>query len=204
MADDKVSASVIKIGLLGDSTVGKTAICNSFMNIEFNPDTLTTIGHDKLEKKYKFQDGKEMKVIILDTAGQERFKAIATKTLKAVLGVIVVFDVTIRKTFENVNEWLEKIKEDLSDPNIVIFGNKIDKEGREISPEEAEKFAKSLNLKYFETSAKLSQGINEGFDYIINESYKKIKGGDKPNILIDNGKIAKKKEKTGCFGKKKK
>ena len=133
MTENKITVSAIKIGLLGDSTVGKTAICNSFMNIEFNPDTLTTIGHDKLEKKYKFQDGNEMKVIILDTAGQERFKAIATKTLKAVLGVIVVFDVTIRKTFENVNEWLDKIKEDLSEPNVVIFGNKIDKGSRKIS-----------------------------------------------------------------------
>jgi len=204
MSDEKISASVIKIGLLGDSTVGKTAISNCFFNIEFNPDTLTTIGHDKSEKKYILKDGKEMKVIVLDTAGQERFKAIATKTLKAVVGVIVVFDVTIRKTFENVNEWLEKIKTDLSEPNVIIFGNKVDLEPREVSREEAENYAKKQNLKYFETSAKLSKGINEGFDYIINESYKKIKGSEKPNIVIDNRKTGKKKEKTGCFGKKKK
>ena len=199
MSENKPNLSVIRIGLLGDSTVGKTAICNSFMNIEFNPDTLTTIGHDKLEKKYKLSDGKEMKILLLDTAGEERFKAIATKALKAVHGVIVVFDVTIPKTFDNVNEWLQKIKDDLSDPNVVIFGNKIDKEDRKISREDAEKFAKSLNLKYFETSAKLNQGIDEGFDYIINESYKKA-GSD--NIKLEDVK-PKKKEKSGCFGKKK-
>jgi len=125
---EKVNLSVIRIGLLGDSMVGKTAICNSFLNIEFNPDSLTTIGHDKSETKYNLKNGKEMKVVLLDTAGQERFKSIATKALKAVHGVIVVFDVTSEKSFENINEWLQKIKDDLSEPNVVIFGNKIDLE----------------------------------------------------------------------------
>ena len=200
MSDNKVILSVIKIGILGDSMVGKSAICNSFMGIEFTPESVTTIGHDRFEKQYKLKNGLELKLVILDTAGQERFKSIATKALKAVQGIIVVFDVTEKKTFDNVNEWLQKVKEDLSEPNIVIFGNKIDKVGRVISKEQAEKFAKSLNLTYFETSAKLSQGINEGLDYIINESYKKAIGNN--NIVIDTNK-KKKKEKTGCFGKKK-
>ena len=199
MSENQVNLSVIRIGLLGDSMVGKTAICNSFLNIEFNPDSLTTIGHDKSETKYNLKNGKEMKVVLLDTAGQERFKSIATKALKAVHGVIVVFDVTSEKSFENINEWLQKIKDDLSEPNVVIFGNKIDLENRKVSLEDAQKFAKKLNLKYFETSAKLGKGINEGFDYIINESYKKA-GND--NIILDPVK-PKKKEKSGCFGKKK-
>ena len=199
MSENKVNLSVIRIGLLGDSMVGKTAICNSFMKVEFNPDTISTIGHEKLEKKYTLKNGKEMRILLLDTAGQERFKAIATTVLKAVNGVIVVFDVTEQKTFDNVDEWLQKIKDDLSDPNVVIFGNKIDKEGRKVSREDAENFAKKLNLKYFETSAKLHQGINEGFDYIINESYKKAGSN---NIILEPEK-PKKKEKSSCFGKKK-
>ena len=200
---ESINLSAIKIALLGDSTVGKTAICNSFMNIEFSQDMLSTIGQEKLEKKYTLKNGKDIKLILWDTAGQERFHSIALKTIKSAQGVIIVFDVTIKETFEHVSNWIEKIKEEMPEPNLILFGNKIDKEGRVVSYEEAESFANKNNLKYFETSAKLSQGINEGFDYIINDSYKKAEEKVNKNIVITK-KVPKKEEKGGCFGKKKK
>ena len=201
---EQINQSAVKIALLGDSSVGKTAICNSFMNIEFSQDMLSTIGQEKLEKKYTLKNGKDIKLIIWDTAGQERFHSIALKTIKSAQGVIIVFDVTFKESFDHVNNWIEKIKEETAEPNLVLFGNKIDKDDRVVSRDEAEKFAKKMNLKYFETSAKLSQGINEGFDYIINDSYNKsqVKVIGK-NIVID-GNGGKKEEKGGCFGKKKK
>ena len=203
MTENKITVSAIKIGLLGDSTVGKTAICNSFMGIEFTADNLATIGQEKLETKFTLDSGKEIKLSIWDTAGQERFKATSFKTLRAAHGVIVVFDVSNRETFEHVDQWLNTIKEELSDPNLIIFGNKVDIEDRKVTAQEAENYAKKQNLKYFETSAKLSKGIKEGFKYIVNDTYKKVEGKENKNIKIDKDEDEY-EYVSGCFGKKKK
>ena len=74
MSESKIKRKAIKIAMLGDSQVGKTAICNSFMNIDFSDTNLSTIGTEKLECQMKIKNGEEIKVIIWDTAGQERFR----------------------------------------------------------------------------------------------------------------------------------
>jgi small GTP-binding protein len=202
MSYNKIKVSAIKIGLLGDSTVGKTAICNSFMGIEFTADNLSTIGQEKLETKFILDNGKEIKLSIWDTAGQERFRATSFKTLRAAHGVIVVFDVTKRETFEHVDDWLKTIKEELQEPNLIIFGNKVDMEDRKVTAEEAENYAKKQNLKYFETSAKLSLGIKDGFKYLVNDTYKKVEGKENKNIKIGENEDEY-EYVSGCFGKKK-
>ena len=100
----------------------------------------------------------------------------ALKTTRSAQGVVLVFDLTNRKSFENINVWLEQIKENLDNPFIVLFGNKNDRSKKEwqVNIEEAEEFAKKINLKFFETSAKTKFGINEGLSYIVNETYDKI------------------------------
>ena len=205
MSGKKITISAIKIGLLGDSTVGKTAICNSFLGIEFTNDNLATIGQEKLETKFVLDNGKEIKLSIWDTAGQERFKATSFTTLRAAQGVIVVFDVTNRESFQHVDQWLNTIKEELPDPNLILFGNKVDVEERTVTEEEAESYAHKMNLKYFETSAKTSQGINDGFKYLVNDTYTKVEGKENKNIKIgEDGNNDEEEYVTGCFGKKKK
>ena len=202
MTDNKISVKAIKVALLGDSTVGKTAICNSLMNIEFSQDMLSTIGSDKLETKFPLKNGTEIKLILWDTAGQERFRSVALKAIKAVQGIVIVFDVTLKKSFQNIDLWLEEIKNNFNNPSLVLFGNKVDmdKEKWEVTKEEAEQYAKKMNLQYFETSAKTKKGLNEGFSYIVNESYNKL-GGNDPNINI--GGEEEWETVNGCFGKKK-
>ena len=202
MTDNKISVKAIKVALLGDSSVGKTAICNSLMNIEFSQDMLSTIGSDKLETKFPLKNGNEIKLILWDTAGQERFRSVALKAIKAVQGIVVVFDVTVRKSFENIDSWLEEIKNNFTNPSLVLFGNKVDmdKEKWEVTKEEVEQYAKKMNLQYFETSAKTKKGLNEGFSYIVNESYNKI-GGNPDGIKIDEEEEW--EIVNGCFGKKK-
>ena len=126
MNGENISITTIKIGLLGDSSVGKTAICNSFLNMEFSSDIISTIGLEKLETKFKLDDGNTIKLILWDTAGQERFRSIALKSIKAVQGIVIVFDLTNKKSFENINLWLEIIKENFQNPCLVLFGNKAD------------------------------------------------------------------------------
>ena len=206
MADQKINLSAIKVGLLGDSSVGKTAICSSLMNIEFAEDMLSTIGSDKLETKFPLKDGKTIKLVLWDTAGQERFRSVALTALKAAQGVVIVFDVTNKVSFENIGNWLQEIKDNLSNPNLVLFGNKADLPDRQVTESEARKYAKKMNLEYFETSAKTKKGLNEGFSYLVNDIYDKTasKGDDKNNKIDLKKKVKEPKEKTGCFGKKKK
>ena len=217
----KVTLKAIKVGLLGDSQVGKTAICRSLLKYEFDPDVLSTIGNIKLDTKFELKNGETIKLILWDSAGQERFRSVAMTTLKAVMGVVLVFDVTLRESFDNVNDWLSQIRDNLNDPCLVLFANKIDldKQFWKITEQEIEDFAKEKNMIYFKTSAKDNEGIVEGFQYLVNEIYERIKGKDKDeneenndnqNIVIEQPIELKKEEeieeetKSGCFGKKKK
>ena len=205
MSEDGIKLKAIKLGLLGDSTVGKTSICQSLMNIEFTGDNITTVGFEKLDTKFKLNNGKYIKLVLWDTAGQERFQSIALNTIRSVHGIVIVFDLTNRESFKNVNLWLEKIKEIFEYPRIILLGNKADinKEKWQVSSEEAKKYAEKLNLKYFKTSAKTKQGINEGFSYIINDAYDKIASKKNKNIEIGKNTDVIKEKSGGCFGKKK-
>ena len=127
------------------------------MNIEFNGELLSTIGVEKLESIVKLKNGKEIKLIIWDTAGQERFHSIALKSIKTVHGVAIVFDLTKKESFTNINSWLDDIKENLNDVCIVIFGNKCDKDKKEweVTNDEIKKFIDEKKLQYFETRQKI-------------------------------------------------
>ena len=121
--------------------------------------------------KINLNNGKEMKVILWDTAGAERFRGVSLKNIKYSDGCIIVFDVTSRQSFENVSKWLVSIKENYPNFMVILFGNKvdIDKSNWGVTSEEINKFIKEKNLKYFEVSAKNNIGIKEGIEYIINE-----------------------------------
>ena len=202
MKEDNIKRRVIKIGMLGDSAVGKTAICQTYMNIEFTGEVLSTIGVDKLESIVKLKNGTEIKLILWDTAGQERFHSVALKSIKTVHGVAIVFDLTKKESFNNVSSWLDDIKENLNDVSIVIFGNKcdLDKSTWEVKKEEIQKFVEEKKLLYFETSAKDNVGIKEGFESLANSAYEKWE----ENSGIKLGKSKKKGSCCGGGGKSKK
>ena len=125
MDDKKIQLKLIKLGFLGDSSVGKSCICRSIMNLEFDMELISTIGSEKFEKKFTLKNGEEIKLKFWDTAGEERYRSMALNTLKAVSGVIIVFDFTCRSSFENVNSLIELIKENLNSPCLALFGNKV-------------------------------------------------------------------------------
>ena len=182
----------IKIGLLGDSLVGKTSIRYALIKHEFDEGILATPGIEKDEYYFKIENNKELKVIIFDSSGLQRFHLISIERYRDVQGIILCFDITSRKSFDSIKNWLSLIKENLKNVIIILFGNKCDCENeREISKEEAEDFAKLNNLIYFETSAKRNINIEEGFKKIINashnsESLKDEKNNKKVNINLTN------------------
>ena len=199
MAEKKIKRNAIKIAMLGDSMVGKTAICNTFMNIEFNDNNLSTIGMEKLESQMTLNNGEEIKLIIWDTAGQERFRSIALKSIKTAQGVVIVFDLTQKRTFLNVVNWLKEINEKLNNVCIVLFGNKcdIDEDKWEVTKDEVMKFVEKNGLTYFETSAKEDINIKEGFKNVVNAAYEKYEGTTS-GIQLDKNIETKKKSK--CCG----
>ena len=196
MAEKKIKRNAIKIAMLGDSMVGKTAICNTFMNIEFNDNNLSTIGMEKLESQMTLNNGEEIKLIIWDTAGQERFRSIALKSIKTAQGVVIVFDLTQKKSFLNVVNWLKEINEKLNNVCIVLFGNKcdIDEDKWEVTKDEVMKFVEKNGLTYFETSAKEDINIKEGFKNVVNAAYEKYEGTTS-GIQLDKNIETKKKIK---------
>ena len=166
----------IRIGLLGDTRVGKTSIINSFIGMEFRNDLYDTIGSDKFDKKVKLNDGNEIKLVFWDTSGQERFRAAALITLKTVEGIILVFDITDKNSFNNIERWFKDVKDScVKEPIIILFGNKVelDKEIWKVSMEEIEGLVKKYNWDYFLISAKNNISIEQGFNCIANKIYNK-------------------------------
>lgn len=195
MSDD----CVYKVLLLGDSTVGKTCFLMRYTDKTFQEIHMSTIGLDYRLKNMTLDNGKNVKLQIWDTAGQDRFRAITKNYYKGANGIILIYDVTSIQTYENVKNWLQQIREEAS-PNVVIYlvGNKIDmSDERKIKKEEGEKLAGEFKLPFFETSAKEGTGVSETFEALvkqIDEVYSKIEveNGNK----LFNGK----KKKTGCCG----
>ena len=197
---EKIELTTIKLGLLGNHSVGKTSICKVFKGLEFDEGERSTIGTDRYEKKFKLKNGNEIKVNIIDIAGHERYRYAVRQAIKHVHGIIIIFDVTDRISFDSIDTLFQGIKGNCNQPSLVLFGNKADRDKKEwrITNEEIESLSKIYNLKYFLTSAKTNMNINEGFDYIINNSFTKIKEKIESinlnNINDDN---------RGCIGKNK-
>ena len=123
MSDD----CVYKVLLLGDSTVGKTCFLLRYCDKTFQEAHLSTIGLDYRLKSMTLQSGKNIKLQIWDTAGQDRFRAITKNYYKGANGIILIYDVTNRQSYENVKNWITQIREE-ANPNVVIYlaGNKVD------------------------------------------------------------------------------
>ena len=187
---EKENREVIRITLLGNYEVGKTTLRNVFLDIDFSENILSTVGINKVDTKFKLNDGKEIKLVIWDTAGQERFHSIAITSVKNSQGIILVYDITNRKSFEDLNMWINDINNATDKASIILFGNKCDLQNREVSKEEAEQFAKKNNIPYIETSAKLKLNINEGFSIVANDAYKKYG-------LVNGLRLKKKKKNKG-------
>jgi small GTP-binding protein len=155
---------ILKFIVIGSSGVGKTAIVKRLVDGTFTAESQSTIGVEFLATTFEV-DGQSIKLQIWDTAGQERFRSIAKAYFRSAVGVILVFDITDRKSFDDLNHWLTDVHQ-LCDPNAVVtlIGNKLDlKSQRSITAPEAENYAQLHQLSYYETSALGGDNIEEAF-----------------------------------------
>ncbi|XP_030280490.1 ras-related protein Rab-8B isoform X2 [Sparus aurata] len=153
-----------KLLLIGDSGVGKTCLLFRFSEDSFNTTFISTIGIDFKIRTIEL-DGKRVKLQIWDTAGQERFRTITTAYYRGAMGIMLVYDISNEKSFENIKNWIRNIEEHASsDVEKMILGNKCDMtDRRQVSKDRGEKLAIDYGVKFLETSAKSSLNVEEAF-----------------------------------------
>ena len=200
---------ILKILTLGDTMVGKSSIVLRFAEDKFDDNQFATIGIDFKTKYIKIGDS-SVKVLIWDTAGQEKFQNIAKQYYKGANGVLLIYDICCKKSFERVEFWLKELKENnrIDELYIYLVGNKVDMEDkREISTEKGEQYAKDNNINFIEVSAKTGKGINELFNKAIKGSLDKVitinekeEGDDKVKLssFLEKEEF-KQKNKKCCF-----
>lgn len=159
-----------RVVLIGDSSVGKTCILNRLIDQTFQEHEPNTIGAN-YQLYVEDIDGTKIEIQIWDTAGQEKFRSLGPIYFRNSVGAIIVFDLTNRKTFENLEEWVTAFTEVANTHTIItIVGNKSDlvKE-RQVPYGEALEWAGEQDYKYFETSAKTGEGVEVLFKNLANE-----------------------------------
>ena len=162
--------TIFKIVIVGDSGVGKTNLITRYLKNDFKPETKATIGVEFSDKKYIYKN-KNIKIQIWDTAGQERYRSLTSMYYKGAKGAILVYDITSKNSFENIDKWLIEMKK-TADENIkiILIGNKCDLiEKREVKEDDGKIKAKDLNVPFMETSALNCINVEKAFNFLIEE-----------------------------------
>ncbi|KAK9763660.1 Ras- protein Rab-18 [Basidiobolus ranarum] len=170
MADGEVAAT-LKLLLIGNSSVGKSSILLRFTDDTFLPqdEVSATIGVD-FKVKVLEVDEKKYKLTIWDTAGQERFRTLTSSYYRGAQGVILVYDVSSRETFEQLDQWFTELNTYCSSKDVVkmIVGNKVDKESsRVVSRKEGAEYAKKMQTLFIECSAKTKVGVHQAVEELV-------------------------------------
>ncbi|GAQ07767.1 hypothetical protein ALT_5088 [Aspergillus lentulus] len=164
---------VIKLLLIGDSGVGKSCCLLRFSEDSFTPSFITTIGIDFKIRTIEL-DGKRVKLQIWDTAGQERFRTITTAYYRGAMGILLVYDVTDERSFQNIRTWFSNVEQHASEGvHKILIGNKCDwEEKRAVSTEQGQQLADELGIPFLEVSAKNNINIEKAF-YSLASAIKK-------------------------------
>ena len=198
----------IKIILLGEAGTGKTNLIHTCCGLEFNPESNSSASASFLEKRVLINNTKFC-LNLWDTAGQEKFRSLNSIFIKDSQICILVYDITNRKSFEELDYWKKAIEEKLGDkPLLAVAANKIDLyETEQVTEEEGKEYASKIGASFSVTSAKKEP---EGFENYVLELVKKFLEKNKFNqwefvpedrvkISNDNGMVKKKKKTYLCL-----
>ncbi|EDR29537.1 hypothetical protein, conserved [Entamoeba dispar SAW760] len=164
----KGSIYTFKVLVIGESSVGKTAIMERFCENQFKGDYMSTIGMDFNTKTISV-NGQSIKLKIWDTAGQERFRNVTTSYYRGTQGCLVVYDVCNKGSFEMLDYWIEEYKREQPNSEVVIVGNKIDSTQRDVTDSMSESYAHSRNLVSMTCSALNGTGVKEAFEKLASQ-----------------------------------
>ncbi|CEM27743.1 unnamed protein product [Vitrella brassicaformis CCMP3155] len=166
-----------KIILVGDATVGKTHLLSRYIKGTLPKAPTATIGVEFATRTVPLAVGGTVKAQIWDTAGQERYRAITSAHYRRAVGALLVYDVTKAQTFQNCTKWLEDLRNN-AEPDIVVMvvGNKVDlvekdPSLRQVPFEQAQAWAQSKSLMFYESSAVTSFNVKHIFEDLLQEIY---------------------------------
>jgi small GTP-binding protein len=155
---------LFKLLIVGESGVGKTCMLLRFADNTFEDDFLSTIGVDFKVKEIVL-DSKKVKLQIWDSAGQERFRNITNSYYRNSNGIIIVYDVTSRDSFDKVTDWIQEVRRYVPTVPLIVVGNKCDLiEKRQVPTETGEELGQKQGIIFLETSAKTNTNIDAAFE----------------------------------------
>jgi Ras-related protein Rab-11A len=164
----------IKLVLVGDSGVGKSTFLKRKVDDVFHSSFLSTIGVD-FNTQYFFRQNYKIRTSIWDTAGQEKFSSLIEVYYRNLTAALIFYDTTNKGSFENINKWLKRVKQNNEYLPVYIIGTKTDlNDEREIFVSDLEQY-KSDNILIFECSSKTNYNIKEIFETVIDNIFNKIK-----------------------------
>jgi small GTP-binding protein len=177
---------VAKVVLCGDYKVGKTSLRRNFMGLSFYDKHIPTLGVDISRKTLTPKDDVKLDLQIWDFGGQPGFESLRQRYLLGISGVVLVFDLTVYQSFQNLSNWMKEIRNDLNNfyAPIVLLGNKADLSDFQVTDDEILKFVASIEkdnvpIDYYITSAKTGLNVEESFtklgNLISNQVLSKIK-----------------------------
>ena len=177
---------LFKLILIGDSSVGKSNILLKYLKGEFDKNSKATVGVEFGTKNIMINN-KKIKIQIWDTAGQERYRSITSAYYKGAKGALIVYDITRKNTFDNIDKWISDLKLN-GDKNIciLIVGNKSDlNQQREVDKELGKKKAEMFKTAFMETSALNGENISKAFEEVIEQIYQLNKNAFEENAKKD-------------------
>ncbi|PRP75097.1 ras-related protein Rab-7a-like [Planoprotostelium fungivorum] len=192
---------LFKVVVLGESGVGKTSLLVRYVENKFTISTKSTIGSDFLSKEIDVE-GRPVSLQIWDTAGQERFQGLGTSFYRGADAVIFVFDVTRKKTFDELSAWKKAFLIQIGQENnkefpMIILANKVDLDDRQVSKRDIAEWAnQNGDVHFYETSAKENVNVGKAFDEIAKLALAKVKEDDMNYSTVDLN--VQKKNNGGC------
>ena len=193
-----------KIIIIGDTSVGKTALLSKYLKGVFPTSPLSTVATEFATKIIQIKEGGYIKAQIWDTAGQEKYKSITFHHYKKSVGGLIVYDITKRSGFDDVKNWYNDLIT-LGEKGCIIalVGNKLDlvernKRKREVSKLEAQAYAEDNHMLFFETSAYNGNNINEIFEELLQTIYterRKIPELKERDKILENQNVINLKDK---------
>lgn len=194
---------LIKLLMIGNSNVGKSCLALRYSDNVYVPNYMPTIGIDFRVRTVDIDD-KKYKLQIWDTAGQERFRSITYSYYHGAHGILIIYDVTNKYSFQSVQGWMENITKYAKDPlSIILVGNKCDLTSRIVETCEGKELADKYDIGFIETSARSNINVMEAFSLIVNSVRERsgehiIPPSDIITIESTNDKVEKKK--FSCCG----